>query len=110
MTGFDSAKPEYPRLSGVLLAIIGGLLLTACGDEIITTPMPKEYQQARARGELKGRAFSLCYSSTLHSEEDLMDRANELCRGKAERLDDDTILNDCPLFAPTRVSFVCKRK
>ena len=55
------------------------------------------------------RPLSLCYSSQLNSKEQVIARARELCpnNGKIRYYDEDALLNECSLFQPNRVTFIC---
>ncbi|MGF1610718.1 MAG: hypothetical protein ACFCUQ_15050 [Kiloniellales bacterium] len=53
--------------------------------------------------------LSLCYSSQFNTREQVVARARELCpnNGEIRYYDEDALLNDCSLFQPVRVTFIC---
>ena len=55
------------------------------------------------------RPISLCYSSQLNTREQVVERARSLCPngGGVRFFDEDALLNQCGLFQPVRVTFIC---
>lgn len=55
------------------------------------------------------RPIAICYSSQFNSQEEVVQRARELCpNGGAIRFfEEDAFFNECSLFQPFRVTFIC---
>ena len=55
------------------------------------------------------RPISLCYSAQLNTQEEVLARARSLCPndGALRYFAEDSLVNDCGLLQPNRVTFIC---
>ncbi|MCG8358150.1 MAG: hypothetical protein MI920_21500 [Kiloniellales bacterium] len=112
-----------------LLALAAGL--TACTTRPFEVPPDRDaYKlleraaEAKARARPRGerpkpvgphdyddspRPIALCYSSQLNTPEEVRDRVRELCPndGQVVYFNEDAFLNQCSIFQPNRVTFIC---
>lgn len=100
-------------------AVLAGLMLAslaACSTEPFRVAPPRSLARALEReaelagdtGKAKPRAFGLCYSGALNSQEEIMVLAREICpKGQIESKGEDTFWNGCALIQPRRAVFLC---
>jgi hypothetical protein len=102
----------------LVMPFILAALLAGCSPRPFVVESPLALKEARSTlpkpegphdYDPRPRPLSLCYSSQLNSKEQVMVRARELCpnNGRLRYYDEDTLLNDCSLFQPNRVTFIC---
>ncbi len=55
------------------------------------------------------RPISLCYSTQLNTPQEVVTRAKGICpyNGKLKFFSEDALFNNCGLFQPNRVTFIC---
>ena len=55
------------------------------------------------------RPISLCYSTQINTQREIMERAQSLCpnNGTLVYYGEDSFINGCALFQPNRVTFLC---
>jgi len=99
-----------------LLAL--GVLIAGCSPRPFVVDPPLAVHSAKSATKVvlgphdydpRPRPIALCYSSQLNSKEQVMVRARELCPngGQLRFYDEDALFNDCSLFQPYRVTFIC---
>lgn len=80
------------------------LLLSACGAAPFVTPNPKATPSNGAK------VVSMCYHANSTTREAIKAIAVKECDGEGDTVQfwrHDKALNDCPVLAKTRVSFIC---
>lgn len=80
-------------------------MLAACARGPIVT-------NNEAVAETAAPTVSICYSAQSSTRESLIDLALQRCpegTGRVSVWDHDTFLNDCPIAAKNRVTFICQR-
>lgn len=110
---------RFPLRVAVFAAALG-LILAACSGRPFEAAPLESIQSSLQTDVLSGdgeeaasatepRVISLCYSRGLNSDEEVLEEARYLCDGgTVERQgEEDIFWNDCALFQPFRVSFIC---
>ena len=117
------AMPTAKHLAGPRLAVLSVcLLLGACSARPFVVEQPSEawalLQAERPTAVAERdvyeynpdpRPISLCYSSQLNNQREVMDRARSLCpyNGRLVFHSEDSLVNGCSLLQPNRVTFIC---
>lgn len=112
--------PGHPTVL-LFLTLLAPVLLAGCSPRpfVVNPPMSAKEATAAANEEQpvpgphdydpRPRPISLCYSSQFNTREQVVARARELCpnNGPIRIFDEDAVFNDCSLFQPVRVTFIC---
>jgi len=114
--------PGRHRVAGGLAAVLClALFLAACASRpFVVSPPPaatasldidREARKRRGPHEYDPdpRPIALCFSSQLNTQEEVIERARELCPngGAIAYFGQDALFNDCALFQPNRITFIC---
>lgn len=114
-------NPPKPLLSALAtLALAPLLLIAGCTTRPFEVEQPRDawtavepYASAEERGphdyNPDPRPVSLCYSTQINTQQEVMERARSLCpnNGKLVFFGEDAFVNGCALFQPNRVTFLC---
>jgi len=106
---------------GLAMVLCLALSLAACASRpFVVSPPPAataslgiDVEARKARGphdyDPDPRPISLCFSSQLNTQEEVVERARELCPndGAIRYFGQDALFNDCALFQPNRITFIC---
>ncbi len=106
---------------GSRLALFGLVVMTGCTMRPFEVKEPDEARDFvapyRAAAGERGphdydpdpRPISLCYSTQLNTQEEVVARARSLCpnNGPLRYFSEDSVVNGCGLLQPNRVTFIC---
>lgn len=106
------------RKTGILLLLC---VLAACSSRPFEVDGSGRANRLAAQGSIteetlkayehdpNPRAVALCYSSQLNTQQEVLERARDLCPngGAISFFEEDAFFNQCSLFQPFRVTFIC---